>query len=242
MLESIALTKAFGKFKVLDQVSLTASAGQSVSVIGPNGSGKTTFLKCLLGLVIPDSGDLRLQGQSVLSQWDYRQHIGYMPQIGRYPDNMRVGQLLDMVREIRRGKHTHTDEDLLHAFNIQEFAHKPMRALSGGMRQKVSACLAFLFDPSVLILDEPTAGLDPVSSEVLKEKVLAERDKGKLILITSHILSDLDELTTHILYLMEGKVQFFEPIASLKNRTGTDKLNHALAQIMREAGGIRTEK
>ena len=233
MLESLQLSKAFGKFQVLDRVSLTAEASQSVSVIGPNGSGKTTFLKCLLGLVLPDSGDLRLNGQSVLGQWDYRRHIGYMPQIGRYPDNIRVGQLLDMVRETRRGTYGHLDDDLLQAFQIQGFAHKTMRALSGGMRQKVSACLAFHFDPAVLILDEPTAGLDPISSEILKEKVLAERAKGKLILITSHNLSDLDELTTHVLYLMEGKVQFFEPMETLKSRTGEEKLNRALARIMR---------
>lgn len=233
MLESRQLSKAFGRFQVLDQVSLIAEAGQSVSVIGPNGSGKTTFLKCILGLVLPDSGDLRLDGQSVLGQWAYRRHIGYMPQIGHYPDNVRVGQLLDMVRETRRGTYDRLDDDLLQAFRIQDFAHKPMRSLSGGMRQKVSACLAFYFDPAVLILDEPTAGLDPVSSEILKEKVLAERVRGKLILITSHILSDLDELTTHVLYLMEGKVQFFEPMETLKSRTGEEKLNRALARIMK---------
>lgn len=233
MIESKALTKSFGKFRALDQISARMDAGMAVSLVGPNGSGKTTFLKCLLGLVLPDSGDLLLDEQSVLNGWNYRTKIGYMPQIGRYPDHMRVGQVFDLVRDLRRDFTAPVDDDLLKAFEVDRFAHKSMRTLSGGTRQKVSACLAFLFNPQVLILDEPTAGLDPVAAEILKEKVLAEKAKNKLILLTSHILSDLDELTTHVMYLIEGQLQFFDPIDSLKNRTGEDKLNRALAQVMK---------
>ncbi|MDO8368754.1 MAG: ABC transporter ATP-binding protein [Saprospiraceae bacterium] len=233
MLESTLLSKSFGKLKALDNVSIRMEAGQAVSLVGPNGSGKTTFLKCLLGLVIPDSGAIKLYEQQILGTWDYRRHIGYMPQIGRYPDNMRVGQVFDMVKEIRRDTFTHLDDDLIKAFEVDKFAHKTMRTLSGGTRQKVSACLAFMFDPDVLVLDEPTAGLDPLASEILKEKVLAEKAKGKLVLVTSHILSDLEELTTDVMYIIEGKVQFYQSIEQLKSRTGEDKLNRALAQIMR---------
>jgi Cu-processing system ATP-binding protein len=238
MLESNNLSKSFGKMKALDGISVRMNAGQAISLVGPNGSGKTTFLKCLLGLVIPDSGDMILNGEHIFGHWDYRRHIGYMPQIGRYPDNMRVGQVFDMVREIRRGTFSRTDEDLMHAFEVEKFAHKTMRTLSGGTRQKVSACLAFLFSPDVLILDEPTAGLDPLASEILKEKVLAEKKKGKLILVTSHILSDLEELTTDVMYLIEGKLQFFQSIEELKSRTKEDKLNRALAQVMKQVDKV----
>ena len=234
MLESTQLSKSFGKLKVLDGVSVRMQAGQAVSFIGPNGSGKTTFIKCLLGLVIPDSGDVTMNGEHILGNWDYRRHIGYLPQIGRYPDHIRVGQLFDMIQEIRRGTYQHLDDDLMRAFEVDTFAHKTMRTLSGGTRQKVSACLAFMFDPAVLILDEPTAGLDPLSSEILKEKVLAEKAKGKLTLLTSHILSDLDELTTDVLYIMEGKVLFYQPIEQLKAQTGEDKLHRAIANVMKQ--------
>jgi len=234
MLESIQLSKSFGKLKVLDGVSVRMQAGQAVSFIGPNGSGKTTFIKCLLGLVIPDSGDVTMNGEHILGNWDYRRHIGYMPQIGRYPDHIRVGQLFDMIQEIRRGTYQRLDDDLMRAFEVDTFAHKTMRTLSGGTRQKVSACLAFMFDPAILILDEPTAGLDPLSSEILKEKVLAEKAKGKLTLLTSHILSDLDELTTDVLYIMEGKVLFYQPIEQLKAQTGEDKLHRAIANVMKQ--------
>lgn len=234
MLESIQLSKSFGKLKVLKDMSVQMRAGQTISLIGPNGSGKTTFIKCLLGLVIPDSGRINLYGNNVLGGWDYRRYIGYMPQIGRYPDNIRIGQLFDMVQEIRRGTYQRTDDDLLRAFDLPKLAHKTMRTLSGGTRQKVSACLAFLFDPDVLILDEPTAGLDPVASEILKEKVLAEKAKGKLTLLTSHILSDLDELTTDVMYLMDGELQFYQSLETLKEQTGEEKLHRAIANVMKQ--------
>jgi Cu-processing system ATP-binding protein len=110
-----------------------------------------------------------------------------------------------------------------------------MKALSGGTRQKVSAALAFLFDPEILILDEPTAGLDPLASEILKEKIISEKERGKLILITSHILSDLEEFTTDILYLQDGKVVFFKTLQALQTDTGEEKLGKAIANLMKKS-------
>ena len=156
-----------------------------------------------------------------------------MPQIGRYPDNMKVGQLFKMMKNIRNVPEKEIDEELLNKFGLQQIFDKPMRTLSGGTRQKVSAALAFLFNPEVLILDEPTAGLDPLSSEILKEKILKEKTENKLILITSHILSDLDELTTHVMYLQEGKLEFFTEIEQLREETGELKLGKAIARIMK---------
>ncbi|MFA6945266.1 MAG: ABC transporter ATP-binding protein, partial [Pedobacter sp.] len=158
--------------------------------MGPNGCGKTTLIKTILGMVVPDSGSILFQGKDILNHWQYRDQIGYMPQMGRYPDNMTIGQVFGMIKDIR-GMSEGLDEDLIKAFSVQNLMNKRMGTLSGGTIQKVSAALAFLFNPSVLILDEPTAGLDPVASELFKEKILAEKDKGKLVLITSHILSDL---------------------------------------------------
>lgn len=234
MLVSRNLSKSFGRLRALDDVSVSMKRGQSVLLIGPNGSGKTTFIKCVLGLVIPDRGELTLDGRSLLQNPMLRRNIGYMPQIGRFPDQLKVGQIIDMMREIRLGTHDHCDEDLIEAFQIGKLAHKTARTLSGGMRQKLSACLAFLFDPEILILDEPTAGLDPVAAEILKEKVRAELVKDKLILLTSHILSDLDEITTDVLYLIDGRVRFCRPIAGLFEEYGDPKLGRVIAKIMRE--------
>jgi Cu-processing system ATP-binding protein len=125
------------------------------------------------------------------------------------------------------------DNDLLVKFNLVSIFEKPMRTLSGGTRQKVSAALAFYFNPDILILDEPTAGLVPLSSEILKEKIMEEKKKNKLILITSHILSDLDELTTHVMYLQEGRMMFLKDIEALRKETEEDKLGKAIAKVMR---------
>ncbi len=235
MISSRHLTKSFGRLRALDDVSVSMERGQSVLLIGPNGSGKTTFIKCVLGLVIPEKGELTLDDQCLLKKPMLRRNIGYMPQIGRFPDHLRVGQIIEMMREIRRDSHTRTDEDLVEAFEIGKIAHKTARTLSGGMRQKLSACLAFLFDPEIMILDEPTAGLDPLAAEILKDKVRAERAKNKLILLTSHILSDLDEITSDVLYLMDGQVRFYRPIADLFEEYGDPKLGRVIAKIMRES-------
>jgi len=227
------IEKKFGKLIALDQVSLDMEAGKSYALIGPNGSGKTTLIKSLLGLVVPSAGEILIDGKTIRNDWKYREKIGYMPQIGRYPENMRIGQLFDMMKNIRQ-EVTKTDEELLEAFNLYKIFDKRMHALSGGTRQKVSACLAFLFHAPILILDEPTAGLDPVAVEILKEKVLHEKRMGKLLIITSHILSDLEELSTEMVYLYEGRLQYHNSIAMLKEETNESRLNKAVATLIKQ--------
>ena len=228
------ISKKFGSLKALDNVSLTCEKGQCIALIGPNGSGKTTLIKSILGMVVPDSGTITFQGKNISNEWKYRERVGYMPQIGRYPDNMSIGQLLDMMKDIR--KSSRLDEELIHAFELNKLLDKRMRTLSGGTRQKISATLAFLFDADLLVLDEPTAGLDPVSSEILKRKIISEKEKGKLILISSHILSELDELVTEVVYLQDGKLRFHKGLNELKTETEENKLSKAIAKVMlREA-------
>jgi len=233
MIRVASINKKFRKAQALENISADFECGQVIALIGPNGSGKTTLIKTILGMVKPDSGTVEVKGKLIDADPLYRNDIGYMPQIGRYPDNMKVGQLFTMMKAIRQVDDSHIDNDLFLKFNIPSILDKPMRTLSGGTRQKVSAALAFLFDPPILILDEPTAGLDPLSCETLKEKILAEKKKKKLILITSHILSDLEELVTHVLYLQEGKMRFLKELNTLQEETGEIKLNKAIARIMK---------
>jgi Cu-processing system ATP-binding protein len=226
--------KNFGKLKVLNEVHLNAEQGQCIALIGPNACGKTTLIKSLLGMVIPDSGDILFDGISISRDVLYRQRIGYMPQIGRYPQNMEIRQVINMIKDIRKSGQP-LDEELLHAFQLPKMYHKRMGTLSGGTIQKVSATLAFLFKPDVLLLDEPTAGLDPLAAEILKEKIITEKQKGKLIIITSHILSELDELITQLIFMQDGKVAFHKNVDDLKAETGEEKISKAIASILKNA-------
>lgn len=227
------ITKKFGKLEVLKDIELTFQKGECIALIGPNGCGKTTLIKSILGMVLPDSGSIVFNGKSILKEFQYRENIGYMPQIGRYPDNMTIGQIIEMIKKIRNSDKV-LDEDLVKAFQLEKMFSKQMRTLSGGTTQKVSATLAFLFNPDVLILDEPTAGLDPLASEILKEKIIKEKQNGKLILITSHLLSELDDMITQIVFMQEGKVHFHKTISDLLNSTGEVKISKAIAKILKE--------
>lgn len=225
------ISKKFGKLDVLKEFNLEFEAGKSYALMGPNGSGKTTLIKIILGMVIPNKGDVIVQGESIKNNFKYRSNIGYMPQIGRYPDNMKIGQLFRMMQDMRPEIKEY-DIELLESFGLNQMMDKPMHTLSGGTRQKVSAALAFMFNADILILDEPTAGLDPMAVETLKNKIKKERDSGKLILITSHILSELDELTDQAIYIFEGDIFFNDSVAMLKETTGEERFTTAIARLM----------
>ena len=232
MIEIKNIYKKFGKLEVLNNINLSFKKGECIAFIGPNGCGKTTLIKSILGMVIPTKGDILFDQKSILKEFEYRENIGYMPQIGRYPDYMTVGQIIEMIKKIRNSEQV-LDEDLIKSFELEKIVDKQMRTLSGGTTQKVSATLAFLFNPEVLILDEPTAGLDPLASEILKDKIIKEKEKGKLILITSHLLSELDDLITQIIYMQEGTVHFHQTIHDLLQSTNEQKISKTIAKILK---------
>lgn len=227
------LSKSFGKLQVLKEVNLEFGSGEVICLIGPNGSGKTTLIKCFLGLVIPDSGKILFRDKNILGSWNYRNEVGYMPQIGRFPEQMKVRQVFQMMKDLR-GDSGGLDDDLLRIFSLDEIMEKRMGFLSGGTRQKVSAALAYLFKPSILVLDEPTAGLDPISSERLKSKILSEREKGKLTLITSHNMTEVEELADKVIFIVEGKIQFNKSVDQIKEEAKESRLGKALALVMED--------
>jgi Cu-processing system ATP-binding protein len=237
MIEIKELSKNFGRFKALSNINLHCKSGESIALIGPNGCGKTTLIKSILSMVIPDKGSIIFDGYSIQNNNSYRANIGYMPQIGRYPDNMNIGQVLETIQQLR-GSANASDLDLYEAYQINSILHKRMSTLSGGTRQKVSAIIAFMFDPKVLILDEPTAGLDPLASEILKEKIIAETKKGKLILITSHLLNEMDEIISEVIFMHEGIIKLHEKKEILKQKTPEQSLSKAVSQLLKEANAL----
>ncbi len=235
MIDIQNISKKYGKQLVLDTINLVLSAGQSVALIGPNGSGKTTLIKAILGLVLPDSGQITVEQQNITESPDYRKHIGYMPQLSRFPERMKVRQLFAIIQNIRKEKPVNGyDSDLYQQFHIANMADKALGTLSGGMKQQVSAALAFYFRPKIIILDEPTAGLDPLSNEILKSKINQTVTENRLVLTTSHILSDLDEICNHVVYLINGKILFNMAITELSSETGETRLNKMVVKLLQK--------
>jgi Cu-processing system ATP-binding protein len=234
MIEIHGLTKRYGKCPVLQGVDLRVRRGHVTAVVGPNGAGKTTLIKTILGLARPDGGRVLFDGVALTGGVDYRARIGYMPQIARFPENLTGAELLAMLEDLRGagGASVEPDEELIARFGLEEQLRKRLRTLSGGTRQKVNAVMAFLFRPDLLILDEPTAGLDPVSSGTLKDKILAERGRGRTFILTSHIMAELEELADDVAFLLDGRVRFAGPVEELKRMTRQRNLERAVADMM----------
>lgn len=232
MISFEGLEKRFGRVRALREVDLEIAPGKITGILGPNGSGKTTLIKCLLGLVKPTNGVVVLDGLSLNGECEYRREIGYMPQLSKLPENLRVGQLLNLVRSLRPHE-TEQSGELVQLFNLKSELGKRVRQLSGGTRQKLSAVIALMFDPRILILDEPTAGLDPIAATDLKQLIQRRRDAGRTVILTSHLVNEVAELCDDLVFLAFGKIHFKGTATEMRQATGEAELERALASLMR---------
>lgn len=226
------LHKNYGKNEVLKGIDLTISDGGIIAVLGPNGSGKTTLIKSILGMVLPHQGSISINGTSIKNNWHYRKEIDYLPQIANFPGNLTVKELIRMIKDLRNKPAN--DDELIAYFKLEDFLDKKLINLSGGTKQKVNLVLTFMFDSPLVILDEPTSGLDPISLIRLKEWIFKEKAKGKTILITSHIMSFVEEIAEDIIFILEGKIYFNGSVSELKTQTGQTDFEHAIATILTE--------
>jgi len=235
MIEIAGLSKRYGAHEVLRALDLHVARGRVTAIVGPNGTGKTTLIKTILGLVRADAGTVVVNGIPVCEDCSYRAHIGYMPQIAHFPQNLSGAELLMMMRDLRGdrgGEGGARDEELVDRFQLGDHLGKPVRTLSGGTRQKLNAVMAFLFRPDLLILDEPTAGLDPASSWIFKDKILVERDAGRTFVLSSHFMNELEELADDVVFLIEGKVQYSGSVDELMRSTRQANRGRAISYLM----------
>lgn len=229
MIQIQDLHKRFGKNQVLTGVDLTISGGGVFAILGPNGSGKTTLIKSVLGMVVPNKGSISVLNIDIKNNWKYRQEIDYLPQIANFPVNLKVKELIRMIKDLRQKPSR--EVELISQFKLEPFLDKKLSTLSGGTKQKVNIVLTFMFDSPLVVLDEPTTGLDPASLIQLKELIKKEKEKGKTILITSHIMQFVEQMADEIVYLLEGKIYFKGSIEALKSKTGQADFEHAIAEI-----------
>lgn len=231
MIKIESLNKNFSSHHVLKNVSLEIDSGNVTAIVGPNGSGKTTLIKCILGLVKPGNGSINVGGTDTNISFTYRNKIGYMPQVARFPENLTASELLSMVKDLRESEYS-GEKDIINSFKLADEMDKPFKSLSGGTKQKVSAAIAFTFNPEILILDEPTAGLDPVASSHFKDMIFNEKNNGKTIILTSHIMSEIQELSDEIVFLLDGEIKYKGALTSLIETNAGTTLERAIAELM----------
>ncbi|UOY07946.1 ABC transporter ATP-binding protein [Muricauda sp. SCSIO 64092] len=229
MIQITDLHKKFGKNEVLKGLDLTIEPGRIYAILGPNGSGKTTLIKSILGMVLPDKGKIEVLGKPIEKGWKYRKQIDYLPQIANFPGNLKVRELIKMIKDLRNDEGN--EELLITTFSLQPHLDKKLSNLSGGTKQKVNLVLAFMFNSQLLILDEPNTGLDPNALIKLKELISKEKANGKTLLITSHVMQFVEEVADEIVYLLEGTIYFKGTIAALKKVTNQQNVEHAIAEL-----------
>ncbi len=234
MIKIEGLHKFYGNHQVLKDINLDIGEPGIYAILGPNGSGKSTLLKSIIGLVNPRQGDISVNGISVAGTHTYRSELSYLPQIAKFPDNLRVYELIRLIKEIRNEE---ADEsDLVSLFQVEPDMRKRLRNLSGGTRQKVNMILGFLFDTPYLILDEPTVSLDPVSLAKFRKIISEKRQQGKIIIYTTHIMNLVEELSDSIILLMEGRIIFKGGLKDIYIKTASTSLENAISILVDRNG------
>ncbi len=228
MIKINQIVKKYGKVTSLDGISFELQSGKIIAIAGPNGSGKSTLVKIILGLVKNDSGEIYINEEKLNSHYQYRKNIGYLPQIGRYPENLTVKEVISMIKDIGDDDESY-ELDLIDEFDLIEHLDKEVRTLSGGTKQKLGIILAFMFKKQLLILDEPTSGLDPISAGKLKKLIKDRNSQGSTVLLISHIMSEVEELADEIIYFLNGKISFRESVNNLILKTGGKNLENSIA-------------
>jgi ABC-type multidrug transport system ATPase subunit len=202
-----ALAKSFGTRRVLDGLNLHVAAGESVALLGANGSGKTTTLRCVVGLAKPDGGRITLGGCDVASdQAGARKRVSYLPQKPAFPSTLTVRETLSVVAQLRGMTVADVDREI-EACQLTTLAARNVVELSGGERQRLAMAVAFLPVVDVYLFDEPSANLDPTASRILFRRARQLQRGGRTLVFTTHIPADVRRLATRAVFLRDGRIE-----------------------------------
>ena len=212
------LFKSYGKVQAVKGISMRVEQGEIFGFLGPNGAGKTTTIRCMLDVIRPTSGTLRVLGlDAQRDKMALHQRIGYLPGDVRLPGQMTGKQIIDYFSRLQ-GREPVLLQDLLKRFDVE--MKRPLKGYSKGMRQKIGVVLAFMCDPEVLILDEPTSGLDPLLQRTFNEFLLQEQARGKTIFMSSHIMSDVEKVCQRVAVIRQGEIITIEEVEKLRQKAG----------------------
>jgi ABC-2 type transport system ATP-binding protein len=235
MLEVRELRKAFGARAILNGIDLTVGRGDAIALVGGNGCGKTTTLRCIVGLARPDAGTVRVDGIDAAA--DPRralQRVSYLPQKPSFPQTLTAGEIVSIAARLR-GQPSHAADREIERCGLAGVAAQPVSRLSGGERQRVGLAVTFVADTPVFIFDEPSASLDPPAARLLIERARVLRQEGRAVLFTTHVAADIDALATRVALLQAGRVAMIddpelqgEPVAAGRPLTAGERALRSL--------------
>jgi Cu-processing system ATP-binding protein len=232
MIEVRGLTKRFGAFLAVDDVSFEARAGEVLALVGPNGSGKSTTMKCIAGLISPTHGEILANGAPIAGQ--KRDWLSYLPQKVSFPENLTGKEVIGFYSRLRK-LDPKSREHALEVSQLNGFSNRAVREYSAGMLQRLGIAVAIMPETSVVVLDEPTAGLDPDAVSRFRALVLAMRARGQTVLLSSHALTEVEAVADRVAILVRGRLAACESIRHFRDRLA----QHAVMRItLRE---VRTE-
>jgi ABC-2 type transport system ATP-binding protein len=227
------ITKTFGKFTAVDELSLNVPEGSVYGFIGPNGSGKTTTLRMIMNIFYPDGGTIRVFGREY--EESYSDRIGYLPEERGLYKKMKVAELLRFYGELKNGRDVRTEVNRwLERLDLAEWANKKIETLSKGMSQKVQFIAAVVARPRLLILDEPFSGLDPVNMDVLRSAVLDLQSAGTTVIFSTHDMAVAEKMCDFIFMIFKGRKVLDGTLEAIQDEYGSDTLR------VRTDGGAAT--
>jgi len=245
-IEVYGLSKSFNGFKAVDDVSFKVSKGEIFGFLGPNGAGKTTTIKAILGLIHTNSGDIKLNGFDIRKKGkDAKKHVGYLPEKVAFYDNLTALQNLRFYAEM---KNTSKEEckALIEEFGLGESINKKVGKFSKGMVQRLGMARAVLGNPPILILDEPSGGLDPRGVILIRDKILEMKNKGSAVFVSSHILSEIQAVCDRVGIINHGVIVAKDTVSELRKKLNLkpkltvelDKMSDAIVDAVKKVKGI----
>jgi sodium transport system ATP-binding protein len=236
MIEARRLTKHYGGFTAVKEVSFTVAAGEVVGLLGPNGAGKTTLLRMLAGVLTPSEGEGRVDGASTAEDaFRVKQRLGFLSGDTALSQRLSPREVLTFFGQLHELEPAHLKrrtEELIARFEMGAFADKPCGTLSAGQKQRANVARAFLHDPPALILDEPTTALDVLSGRFLLDAIRVARDEGKAILFSTHVMGEVDYLCDRVVLLHQGEALDQGPIPEVCARAGVRTLTEAFLHYL----------
>ncbi|MFO7661219.1 MAG: ABC transporter ATP-binding protein [Chloroflexota bacterium] len=241
ILEAIDLTRTFGDFKAVDDVSFTLNRGEIVGFLGPNGAGKTTTIKLLTGLLEPTTGQARIAGHDIqTAPLEAKARIGYVPDTPNLYGKLKASEYLRFIGRLYKVPAEQVEDrmrPMLEMFELTDVAGNLLDTFSHGMQQKVAITGAFLHDPEIVFMDEPTVGLDPRSARLIKDHMIRNRDRGKTIFFSTHILEIAQTMCDRVIIINKGRIIADARVDEMRRLRGDQTLEDIFLELTGSAVG-----